>query len=309
LITEPTVLVLGAGASSDYGFPLGRKLRDLVCALPRTAAEESIQQAGFAESEIRDFVETLQYSGFGSVDWFLENRPEFLAVGKACIGAALIPFENPEKLFPPGAPENHWYELLLNVLDEPLGSIGSSPVSIITFNYDRSLEYYLFKAVATRVQSETRARELLEALPIVHVHGQLGALLPLTGRGRDYIPFVRAEDIVLAMKEISIVAEASPETLEFRRAKALLESAKRVDFLGFSYHPESVKRLGIFNEPWTDIERNRIRVRGTSRKIPAHRWEYIRSTILNGAIPSAHRRVNPVFSYLNEAEPLDETAL
>ena len=33
MITKRTVLVLGAGASSHYGFPLGEGLRDRVCGL------------------------------------------------------------------------------------------------------------------------------------------------------------------------------------------------------------------------------------------------------------------------------------
>ena len=41
-----TVLVLGAGASKDYGFPLGKGLRDIVCDLcinqPNKFAEHGI---------------------------------------------------------------------------------------------------------------------------------------------------------------------------------------------------------------------------------------------------------------------------
>ena len=31
MITKPTVLILGAGASVDYGFPTGRGLVSLIC--------------------------------------------------------------------------------------------------------------------------------------------------------------------------------------------------------------------------------------------------------------------------------------
>lgn len=145
MITKTTVLILGAGASIDYGFPLGRGLRDLVCRVPGTAGASAITDAGYDPEELNEFVDILRHSGYTSVDWFLEDRPEFISIGKAAIAAALIPFENPDRLFPPDAPANHWYELLLNTMDSPRGSFTENRLSIVTFNYDRSLEYYLFR--------------------------------------------------------------------------------------------------------------------------------------------------------------------
>ncbi len=47
MITQKTILVLGAGASNAYGFPLGRGLRDLVCNKPAENVSRAIEEAGY----------------------------------------------------------------------------------------------------------------------------------------------------------------------------------------------------------------------------------------------------------------------
>ena len=85
MITKPTVLILGAGSATDYGFPLGRGLRNLVCAIPGTPGAGLIKEAGYDPDELEDFVNALRHSGYSSVDWFLEDRPNFIEIGKAAI--------------------------------------------------------------------------------------------------------------------------------------------------------------------------------------------------------------------------------
>ena len=60
MITEPTVLILGAGAAVDYGFPLGRKLRDLVCGTTRGGFSREIVDAGYDRKELEEFESTLR---------------------------------------------------------------------------------------------------------------------------------------------------------------------------------------------------------------------------------------------------------
>jgi len=72
-------LVLGACASSDYGFPLGRGLRDLFC---ENKGEWVIHEAGYDRHDLAAFVDALAHSGYPSVDWFLEDHPEFKKLAK-----------------------------------------------------------------------------------------------------------------------------------------------------------------------------------------------------------------------------------
>lgn len=304
MITQKTILVLGAGASNAYGFPLCRGLRDLVCNRPDENVSRAIVEAGYGIDEMSDFIQTIQHSGYTSVDWFLEDRPEYIPIGKAAIAACLIPFENPERLFPPQAPSEHWYELLLNVMASPVEGFCENELSVITFNYDRSLEYYFLKVLETRLNSLEKAVELLSTFKIVHVHGSLGELSLASDIGRPYSPDVSSESISIAANNIIIVGEAADDSESFEEARVLLNNAEKIVFLGFGFHPESIRRLSIFNEPWDEEKRQKIRVGGTSRAVPLHIWNNIQENILNGAFPARARSVHSVYKHLNEAEPL-----
>lgn len=302
MITKPTVLILGAGSAADFGFPLGRGLRNLVCGIPWSGAADRIKEAGFDSDELENFINNLRHSAYTSVDWFLEDRPEFIAIGKAAIAAVLIPCEDPNRLFPPGATDQHWYELLLNTLDTPQGAFTENRLSVVTFNYDRSLEHYLLRVLETRRGSEQRAAEALNSLDIIHVHGTLGELAPPADDGRPYSPDLDAGAIRTAAEQIIVVGEAADETEAFEHAKGKLRKAERIVFLGFGFHSESVRRLAEFNKRG-DEHWDYVRVGGTCSGIPDNEWDKIQANILNNIFPAI--RKTSVFHYLNEIEPLD----
>lgn len=251
-----------------------------------------------------DFIKTIQHSGYTSVDWFLEDNPKYIRTGKAAVSACLIPFENPARLFPPQATAEHWYELLVNIMASPIEEFRNNELSVITFNYDRSLEFYFLKVLETRLNSLEKAVELLSTFKIVHVHGSLGKLPEISRSGRPYDHIVSSESIEKSANEIIIVGEVADDNESFEEARALLSTAKRIIFLGFGFHPESVRRLGIFDEPWDEEKRNNINVGGTSRNIPLHIWNNIYENILNGNFPARRRSIHSVYEHLNEKEPL-----
>lgn len=307
MITKKTVLVLGAGASSDYGYPLGRGLRDLVCALPgHPSSVAAVLEGGHSAAVFHEFVDTLRHYGVGSVDWFLEDHPAFISVGKAAMAACLIPYEDPDRLFPPGAPSNHWYELLLTSLLLPDGTIDTTPLSVVTFNYDRSLEHYLFRVISTRLKSDKMAQAALNDLEVVHVHGVLGGLVPLDPNGREYSSELTGEAVAKAAEEIIVVGEAQDSSAAFERASSLLGQAERIIFLGFGFHPDSVRRLQIFSQPWDEQSRQDVEVRATSSGIPDHAWLKITREVLSDAIPPRTPKANQhVYDYLHAVQPLD----
>ena len=152
MITKPTVLILGAGASSVYGFPTGEKLvSNIIFNLRPLLKNETrvgvnvdwvpflIDNFEINEEDIYDFQEKLSYARI-SVDAFLEYSNEFLEVGKLAIALSLISNEKNEKLF---NADRNWLDYLRNQLDAPFDVFGENNLSIITFNYDRSIEQYL----------------------------------------------------------------------------------------------------------------------------------------------------------------------
>ena len=267
MITTPTCLVLGAGASAPYGFPLGITLRNQIARLARTRYQV-IEDAGFSEAEVRDFATRLSRSGYTSVDWFLRDFPEYLAVGKAAIAAHIIPQERDVDLWPPNIGERSWYEYLLNVLDSGEQPFSDNRLSVITFNYDRSFEHYLFTALSNRRGDETIAVADFLSVEVVHVHGSLGDY-PVPGRpGTPYHEVETAEAVVAAADRIVILSEADADTADFIRARELLDGAERIIFLGFGYHAESLRRLG----PWTEEARGGVFVTGTHYEMPGREW-------------------------------------
>ena len=94
MITIPTVLVLGAGASAPFRFPLGSQLRQNIL-----GTVGALAQVGYSAADISRFCDAFLFSGKESVDAFLEHRTEFIEVGKAAIAQVLIPCESLPVMF------------------------------------------------------------------------------------------------------------------------------------------------------------------------------------------------------------------
>lgn len=103
MIKTPTVLILGAGASKPYGFPLGEKLKVDMCKELTDQGQplftRMLQTTGRLEEDIKHFANQLWRSEQPSVDAFLERRKEFLDIGKEAISCALVPCEEEKRLF------------------------------------------------------------------------------------------------------------------------------------------------------------------------------------------------------------------
>lgn len=251
MITKKTILILGAGASKPYGFPTGRELLYKV----RTALEPNttsdlrtrLVDQGIDGKDIHDFYNELTYSDTSSVDEFLEYRPEFLPVGKLAITLSLIPFENDDTLFKRALNEPSWYKYLFEKLYIPsLNKFINNNLSIITFNYDRSLEHYLFTVLKGRSnKSENECATILEAIPIIHVHGRLGALPWQEKPGRLYSS-VCFRNVKEVSEQIKVIRKDIDESNEFEEAYDLyLSFAEKIIFLGFGYHEANLRRLRI----------------------------------------------------------------
>ncbi len=181
-----------------------------------------------------------------SVDAFLENNPKYIDIGKAAIAASLIPVEMPGSLLRSEEEEPNWYEYLFNQLGARKDEFRRNKLSIVTFNYDRSLEYFLFSALKNSYGlNDAEAADLLTAVPIVHVYGMLGQPHFLAEDGRPYSPKVTPQTIKSCASNIKIIHELSGSTDELDKAHALIKDAKTVCFLGFGYHPINVGRLQV----------------------------------------------------------------
>lgn len=247
MITIPTVFVLGAGASMPYGYPSGYMLKELICKNlieKHNVRYKELLDLGHKPSEIKHFRDALFFSGKESVDAFLEHRTKYIKIGKAAIARCLIAQEDEITMFEVG----DWYQYLYDKLNAPFEEFGLNKISIITFNYDRSLEHYLFTSLKNSYgKSDECCAAILGNIPIVHLHGQLDKLPWQDNGGRKYISSATLEQAEKAASEIRIIHEDInvDEDPEFKKTHSLFKTAKRVCFLGFRYHESNVNRLRL----------------------------------------------------------------
>jgi hypothetical protein len=252
VITEPTVLILGAGASYPYGFPTASELKGLICdafSNPDTFGSRLLgDNSDYNRDQIFDFRQAFWRAGQPSIDSFLEYRKDLLGIGKLAIAYCLVPFEDEKSLYMP-VPQHlggHWYEYLSVKLTADFDHFSDNKLSIITFNYDRSLEHYLFLALQNlhRKSAEECAKKLAE-IPIIHVYGQLGKEPYPQPKSRDYDPDnTRFIHVARAAAGITLLHE---EAGDLEIARKFLNDAAKICFLGFSYHPLNLKRLQLEN--------------------------------------------------------------
>ncbi|WP_454849442.1 hypothetical protein [Rhizobium binxianense] len=145
------------------------------------------------------------------------------------------------------AEKNHW---LTVAAEEPQ---TSSNIKIISFNYDRSLEFYLVeRAVRTFEISHEKASNFVKRLNILHPYG-IVANLPHFG---DYaIPFGEkfgdqvSSQIAVFSSDRALVSNHSIsyslEREDDNRARDLVKAAEIIVFLGFAFHHQNMLLLEI----------------------------------------------------------------
>lgn len=266
MLSKPTVLIIGAGASQPYGFPSGRELTEIIMNNLRepqkTPLGKELEAFGCTRRELSHFAQELRLSQHYSVDAFLDDRREFIQVGKLAIAAVLIPREDPTKLF---ATDN-WYKYLLNRLLNRSAPERVSSLTILTYNYDRSLDYYLFTACKRRFDLTNKATiERLKSVEIIHLHGHLGNLLHQRPEedGYEYQTILKHDHLLQASKSIRIIHEDLNESVEYQTARERLAQAKEICFMGTSFHHKNIERLAP--NLWRQNAEN---IRGTVMGIP-----------------------------------------
>lgn len=247
MIDIPVVLVLGAGASRPYGFPLGGELvREAI----NNSSELEPILAGIHDAlamQLDEFLTNLRAANPTSIDAFMAaHSPRFDGIGKAVIAYHLIKNEDPEK-FDDVSPEVDWYQHFLHemLLSNDFDGFGFNKITILTYNYDRSLEYSIFKMLRGLGHSDDDCRQALRWLNIRHLHGQIGYLPEIHDEGRPYESRVDVARLKLAMWGIRDIPKSVENDPVFQDTCEPLRKAKHVIFLGFGYLDQNVANLNL----------------------------------------------------------------
>lgn len=257
-----TVLILGAGTSLDYGYPSGLRLVDLII--------ENLEYENNEYSDGRLLRDLKQFKPY-SIDSFLHKFPEHDAEAKSLIAKILFECEDPDKKI---SADKDLYRFLFHEISEE----KYNQFKIISFNYDRSLEYYFSNALLPSKKNEEQAFKALDQLEIIHIHGRLPALpgeekykieaereqysygfgaqgyLPRDMYGNPISPndpMAHFQQHEVSRRKSRIKRHGQQFKTVFQnheehlRAKEVLESASRVFFMGFGYHQLNLQLLGL----------------------------------------------------------------
>lgn len=117
MINNPLLLVLGAGASKPYGFPLGSELRLELCNLKNDSSifrHALVKHANLDDNQIREVAKSFKLSGIKSIDAFLAVRSEFATIGKLAIAGYLLSKDH--QIVAEHDLDDDWYLELWNAL-------------------------------------------------------------------------------------------------------------------------------------------------------------------------------------------------
>jgi len=250
MITKPTIFVLGAGASEPYGFPLGFKLREQICDIYKVPKHtERLNSWGHTDNEIASFLDAFRWSHL-SIDAFLARRSEFSTIGKTCIALIVGDYELSDSMTNPKL-KDHWYSAFWNTLmanAHQEGDFYTNKCKIVSFNYDRSLEYFLHQAAKhTFGVDDKNAHGVWSSIPILHVYGSLGTFSWNTTDkpGRIFGPLEDSVDKDVATEGLKIIDHAREDDAVFDQVHRWFMWAERIVFLGFGFEQLNVKRLAL----------------------------------------------------------------
>ena len=250
MTTEPVVLILGAGASMPFGFPSGSDLKKEIVSLQDSDSElrRCLIAANSPQDDIVEFAKALGSSPFSSVDRCLEYgsifRPKDREIGCAAIAAALLIKSGNL----PARRDFDWIEILFNALAPRFEETGKGALTVVTYNYDCSFEYLFYRGLQTSIERK-RADAMFANVTVIHLHGRLA---PSKERWQplSVSPELVRESID-PTKGIRIIHEQNPDMEQFDEARAALQAAKRVCFLGFGYDGINLERLlGKLGTSW-----------------------------------------------------------
>lgn len=270
MIDIDTVFILGAGASNPYGYPTGKGLCDDICSTFKSNFHNIIKgdndnttyQIGNLLYDPDKFCRNLEDATTPSIDLWLARNPKFSHIGKLAIILSIFNAERDSKFRKDVKSDQDWYRDLYHKMTKSLHAPDSyknfrnNRVTFITFNYDRSLEHFLYESLNNSFRSAS-GKEILNELnetPIYHVYGKIADLPWESNIDRDTaVHYLKPDEdpcleftfshLEKLKNNIEIVYERKQS--DYSEIHDKISSAKRIFFLGFGYASENLEILNI----------------------------------------------------------------
>lgn len=282
-MTKETVLIVGAGASAEYGLPTGVKLKSEISDLLNLrfhegfrkgdanskicrAIEIAINEADPNASNINPYLDAAELIRGGmplvpSIDHFIDihkGNEKVELCGKLAIVQAVLQAEKNSSLYIDRTNnqnklnfrdlENTWLGLFFKLLNCRIDQLGErlKMVTFIVFNYDRCVEHYLFHAFQQNYNiNSDRATELIRDLVVLHPYGTVGNLPWQSNVNSIGFGSEASENNLVSLsRQIKTFTEGTdPSESSIKLIRDKLVGAQRVIFLGFAYHPMNLDLL------------------------------------------------------------------
>ena len=265
MIDVPTLFILGAGASKPYGYPTGMELRSEVIRYFSSELEGLLNKSSFLprqkvtlQSKAKEFLEHFSKSPINSIDKYLALNTNFSYIGRIAITLCILKKEKTSMFLEDMDVQDSnedWYRLIFNRMMTTLKApedyklLRENKIAFVTYNYDRSLEYFLYDSFYhTFWQSRHDIEYALEKyipFPIIHVYGQVAELpfleWPDCSNYRE--EFYSLKEIEELSQGIRVIGQRSSNVEN--KVKELLVNYKRIFFLGFGYASENLDALAL----------------------------------------------------------------
>lgn len=310
MFKKKTLFVVGAGASFEFGLPLGQTLKDIISGKLSYGGNDlwggsisdplimrqlrTLQTVEQSDSRQR-YIEAASAISRGlplaiSIDNFIDaHRGNFDVekCGKIAIFHSILEAEKSSKLYFGDVSnerninvseiKDSWLVSLFQMATEGVSkeTLKSSlqNLSFISFNYDRCIAHFF--EVALRVYyglGRSEASEIVSGIQIFHPYGSLGPLLSGSVERLDFGADVEAVESHRLYQRIKTFTEQVTSE-EARLINDELSATEQLVFLGFGYHRQNLRLLEF--GPIT----HRIKVFGTAYGVSQPNTEVIKNEI------------------------------
>jgi hypothetical protein len=314
-VPSKIVFIVGAGASAELGLPVGRTLIRQIASLldlhydagrltgPDHLLLDGLRSIAQAQNgnNFTPYLAAARHicEGVGmqpSIDTFIDSLrgDRYIeAAGKAAIVRAILMAEKASALWsdphrPDIAPDvrklsETWLARLWERLTDgcAVGDLEkrAESVAFIVFNYDRSIQHYLYHAAQRHYRiGGDQAEQFVQSFKFYHPYGSVGALpwkgkFPAVAYGGELDPPALAE---LSTQIKTFTEGANPSSDDLTAIRNAASSADRIVFLGYAFHPQNNALI------WPQLHDDYFhlkRVLGTSFGISDHDIRNIRQEL------------------------------
>jgi hypothetical protein len=294
---EKTTFVIGAGASAEFGLPVGSQLATMIKRSTRKVARGGGDQTYSDKQAFQIVMNAVgrdeMHRAVNAVDAIHKSIHTAVSIdalvdrldnsyvskaAKALIAVLILRAErtstlssnmwekfdsDPDRTIDLDGrvlrnPDNTWIGQFFRILTDNVKNpelIGRE-ISIICFNYDRCIEFYLTKTISEAYQiSRERALSIVERINIIHPYGSLGKLA-IQGQDiqEDRIAFGPDDNFPVDYQDVAeSIRTYTEQVTDIEQVAKIHEamSCRVLVFLGFGFNNQNMNLLRVDSQRTT----------------------------------------------------------